>query len=116
MPPAFRNTLEITNALDVLCFVSYIICVHTFVHTKGDIQMTTTRIFQNGNSQALRIPREMRADKKEYCINKIGDIYIAFPSDDPWAPVREVIGTFPDDFMESRDQPSLDDIPARETF
>lgn len=78
--------------------------------------MTKTRIFQNGNSQALRIPQEMRTEKKEYCISKIGDMFIAFPSDDPWAPVRQVIGTFPEDFMEDRDQPSWDDVPEREAF
>ena len=78
--------------------------------------MTKTRIFQNGNSQAIRIPQEMRTEKKEYCINKIGDIYIAFPSDDPWASVRQVIGTFPEDFMENSDQPSWDDVAQREDF
>lgn len=78
--------------------------------------MTTTRIFQNGNSQALRIPQEMRTEKKEYCISKIGDIYIAFPSDDPWSPVRQVIGTFPEDFMEDRNQPLLEELPEREAF
>ena len=78
--------------------------------------MTTTRIFQNGNSQALRIPQEMRTEKKEYCINKIGDIFIAFPADDPWASVRQVIGTFPEEFMEDRGQPSWDDVPDREAF
>ena len=78
--------------------------------------MIKTRIFQNGNSQALRIPQEMRTEKKEYCLNKIGDIFIAFPSDDPWAPVRQVIGTFPEDYMEDRNQPSYDEIPEREAF
>ncbi|MBQ7992795.1 MAG: hypothetical protein IJM63_11970 [Solobacterium sp.] len=78
--------------------------------------MIKTRIFQNGNSQALRIPQEMRTEKKEYCINKIGDIFIAFPVDDPWATVRQVIGTFPEDYMEDRNQPSFDEIPAREAF
>ena len=78
--------------------------------------MTKPRIFQNLNSQAIRIPQEMRTEKKEYCINKIGDIYIAFPSDDPWASVRQVIGTFPEDFMENRDQPSWDDVAQREDF
>ena len=78
--------------------------------------MTMTRIFQNGNSQALRIPLEMRTEKKEYCISKIGDIYIAFPADDPWAPARQVIGTFPDGFMAERDQPTWDEVPEREDF
>lgn len=78
--------------------------------------MAMTRIFQNGNSQALRIPQEMRTDKKEYYIKKIGDIYIAYPADDPWGPVRQVIGTFPDDFMSDREQPSWRDVPVREEF
>ena len=76
--------------------------------------MMTTRVFQNGNSQALRIPKELRTDLKEYCINKIGDIYIAFPADDPWAPVRQVIGSFPPDFMSEREQPSWEEVPERE--
>jgi len=78
--------------------------------------MITTRVFQNGNSQALRIPQEMRTDKKEYCINKIGDIFIAYPADDPWAPVKKVIGTFSEDFMTDREQPSMEEVPEREAF
>ena len=76
--------------------------------------MLITKVFKNGNSQAIRIPQEMRTETKDYCINKIGDIFIAYPADDPWAPLRQVIGTFPADFMEDRDQPSLDEQPKRE--
>lgn len=76
--------------------------------------MATTKIFQNGNSQAIRIPQELRTDKKDYCINKIGDIYIAYPASDPWAAAKQVIGTFPSDFMIDRNQPSWTDVPARE--
>ncbi len=76
--------------------------------------MATTKIFQNGNSQAIRIPQELRTDKKDYCINKIGDIYIAYPASDPWAAAKQVIGTFPSDFMIDRNQPSWADVPARE--
>ena len=78
--------------------------------------MVTTRVFQNGNSQALRIPQEMRTETKEYCINKIGDIFVAFPADDPWASLRQVIGTFPEDFMTDREQPSWSDVSAREAL
>lgn len=76
--------------------------------------MTTTKVFQNGNSQALRIPQEMRTEKKEFYIQKVGDTYIAYPTDDPWAPARQVIGTFPSDFLADREQPSWDDVPERE--
>ncbi len=78
--------------------------------------MLTTRIFQNGNSQALRIPQELRTETKEYLINKIGDIFIAYPANDPWSPVRQVIGTFPEDFLAEREQPGIADIPEREDF
>lgn len=76
--------------------------------------MVPTRVFKNGNSQAIRIPQEMRTEKFDYCISKIGDIYVAYPSDDPWASVKEVIGSFPGDFMIEREQPSSDDIVERE--
>ena len=76
--------------------------------------MTTTRVFQNGNSQALRIPQDLRTEKKEFFIRKIGDIYIAYPTDDPWAPARQVAGTFPEDFISDRNQPSWDEVPERE--
>ena len=78
--------------------------------------MAATRIFQNGNSQALRIPQELRTDKKEYFINKIGDIYIAYPADDPWASARQVIGTFPEDFLSDRNQPSWNEVSEREAM
>ena len=76
--------------------------------------MANTRVFQNGNSQAIRIPQEMKTDKKEYCINKIGDIYVAYPADDPWAAAKQVIGSFPDNYMEERNQPSWKDVPDME--
>ena len=78
--------------------------------------MTKTRIFQSGNSQALRIPQELRTESKEYYINKIGDIIVAYPVDDPWASTRQVIGTFSEDYMTEREQPHWKDIPEREAF
>lgn len=76
--------------------------------------MTTTKVFQNGNSQAIRIPQEMRTTDKELCIAKIGNAYIAYPANDPWLPTRMAIGLFSEDFMEDRQQPSRDAVPARE--
>ena len=85
----------------------YTICTHIRTYKGGGL-MINTRIFQNGNSQAMRIPQEYRTEKKDYCITKIGDIFIACPSDDPWAPTREVLGTFSPDFMIFRDQPDYE--------
>lgn len=78
--------------------------------------MTTTRVFQNGNSQALRIPQEMRTATKEFIIRKIGETFIAYPADDPWAPTRELLGSFPNDFLDARTQPTLAEIPEKEAM
>ena len=76
--------------------------------------MTATKVYQNGNSQALRIPQEMRTTDKEFFIAKVGNAYIAYPTDDPWLPTRQAIGTFSDDFMEDRQQPAWNTMPQRE--
>jgi len=49
-------------------------------------------------------------------VTEIDDMYIAYPADDPWAPTRSVIGTFPSDFMDDRNQPSWDEVTKREDF
>ena len=51
---------------------------------------------------------------KEFYITKVGNVYIAFPADDPWMPTRQAIGAFSDDFMEERQQPSWNDVSLRE--
>jgi len=75
--------------------------------------MITTKVFQNGNSQALRIPQELRTEKKEFYIRRIGDTFVAYPTDDPWASVRQVIGTFSEDFLNEREQPAWADVSER---
>lgn len=67
-----------------------------------------TRIFASGNSQALRIPKEYRTDDKEVNIEKVGNIYIISPANDPWAAFKTSLDMFTEDFMaDGRKQPSL---------
>ncbi|MBQ9256357.1 MAG: hypothetical protein IJ181_04460 [Acidaminococcaceae bacterium] len=78
--------------------------------------MTSTKVFQNGNSQAIRIPQEMRTTDKEFFIAKVGNVFIAYPADNPWLPTRQAIGAFSEDFMNERKQPSWDEVPSREAL
>ena len=78
--------------------------------------MEITRVFQSGNSQAVRIPKELRTEKTDFFIKRVGNAYILYPVDDPWFPLRTTIGTFPDDFLEDRDQQSILGLPEREGF
>lgn len=76
--------------------------------------MMTAKVFQSGNSQAIRIPKELRTDKTEFIINRVGEAYILYPTDDPGFPLRATIGAFPKDFLDDREQPSILDVPERE--
>ncbi len=74
--------------------------------------MYTARVFKSGNSQAIRIPKEIQTKHSEFEIRSLGEGFVLFPKDDPWFPLRESIGTLPDDF--ERDQPSCSDAERRE--
>ena len=67
--------------------------------------MQTAKIFINGRSQAVRLPKDFRFSGSDVFINKIGNIVILIPKDDPWASLVDSLDQFTDDFMESRDQP-----------
>ena len=78
--------------------------------------MAATKVFKNGNSQALRIPSEMHTDHKDFIISQIGETYIAYPAVDPWLPLKQVIGTFPQEYMLDREQPAWGMVAEREDF
>lgn len=63
------------------------------------------KIFMNGQSQAVRLPKEFRFDTKSVYINRIGDVVMLIPSDNPWKGMIEACHEFTDDFMAEREQP-----------
>ncbi len=67
--------------------------------------MKTAKIFTNGRSQAIRLPKEFRFSGDGVYINKIGKIVILIPKDDPWSALANSLDQFSDDFMEDRNQP-----------
>ena len=67
--------------------------------------MQTAKIFTNGRSQAIRLPKEFRFSGDDVYINKIGKIVILIPKDDPWSVLANSLDQFSDDFFEDRDQP-----------
>ena len=44
--------------------------------------MMTAKIFENGRSQAVRLPKECRFDADEVAVNRIGDIVLLMPKTD----------------------------------
>ena len=68
--------------------------------------MTTTRVFQSGNSQAVRIPREFQLDVSEVEIFRRGDELVLRKKKDNLLDVLDILADMPDDFMsEDRNDP-----------
>lgn len=68
--------------------------------------MATAKIFQNGRSQAVRLPKEFRLQGKEVRISKLGNKIILEPIESSWELWFSALGQFSDDFMANgREQP-----------
>jgi antitoxin VapB len=67
--------------------------------------MQTAKLFQNGRSQAVRLPKEFQFDGDDVFIQKLGDAVLLIPRSKLWDVFEEGINAFSDDFMiEGRDQ------------
>ncbi|MBQ7501748.1 AbrB/MazE/SpoVT family DNA-binding domain-containing protein [bacterium] len=61
--------------------------------------MATAKVFVNGRSQAVRIPKEYRFDTDEVFINKIGSALILIPKEDLAAEFEKGASMLTDDFL-----------------
>ncbi len=67
--------------------------------------MKTAKIFQNGQSQAVRLPKEYRFSGNRVLIKKAGNAVVLLPEKESWTPLLESLSQFSEDFMEAREQP-----------
>jgi antitoxin VapB len=66
----------------------------------------TAKVFQSGNSQAVRIPKEFHIEGDEVEIRRKGSALILRPMRKSWATLIDSLARFSDDFMqEGRRQP-----------
>ena len=69
--------------------------------------MLTAKLFQNGQSQAVRLPKEFRFDGDEVYIKKIGNLVLLIPRCKEWEIFMNGINGFSEDFEIER----LNDLP-----
>ena len=70
--------------------------------------MMTAKLFENGRSQAVRLPKEFRFNGNEVSIYKVGDAVILLPRENKWSGFLSGQALFTDDFMKSgREQPTV---------
>ena len=71
------------------------------------------KVFSNGRSQAVRIPKQFRFDSSEVYVSKVGDELILSTKKPSWNTFFNSPSSFGDDFLVERDnQPAQD----RESF
>lgn len=75
--------------------------------------MKTAKLFQNGQSQAVRLPKEFRFDDNEVFIKKSGNVVQLIPRTDSWNSLFGSLKKFSRDFMVERIQPKVE---KRESF
>ena len=68
------------------------------------------KIFSNGGSQAVRLPKNCRFDQDEVLVSRIGNVVILMPKNDPWAPMMKSLDMFTDDFLAD----GIEDLPVQE--
>lgn len=62
--------------------------------------MLTGKVFQNGRSQAIRLPKECRFKDDEVFVNKVGDVVLLIPKGSNWSSLASSLDMFSDDFFE----------------
>ena len=72
--------------------------------------MEVAKIFSNGGSQAVRLPKNCRFDQDEVLVNRIGSVVILMPKNDPWAPMMQSLDMFTEDVLAD----GIEDLPVQE--
>ena len=76
--------------------------------------MQTAKLFQNGRSQAVRLPKEYQFSGDDVFIQRHGDAVLLIPHEKAWEVFWEGLNGFSDDFMKEGRNQGLDQ--KREEF
>lgn len=76
--------------------------------------MDTAKLFKNGQSQAVRLPKAYRFEGSQVYIKRVGNAVMLIPYEDPWQVMLDSLDKFTDDFMLERNQPT--EVEVRESF
>lgn len=66
--------------------------------------MKEAKLFTNGQSQAVRLPKEFRFRGKSVYVKRLGNYVVLMPKDNPWQTMFDARRKFTADFMVYRDQ------------
>jgi antitoxin VapB len=67
--------------------------------------MKTAKLFLNGQSQAVRLPKEFRFAGDEVLIKRVGSAVVLLPKTKSWDSLLSSLELFTPDFLSERSQP-----------
>jgi antitoxin VapB len=67
--------------------------------------MKTAKLFKNGQSQAVRLPKEFRFEDDHVFVKKSGNVVVLIPTKNSWDTLINSLDKFSDDFLAERRQP-----------
>jgi antitoxin VapB len=67
--------------------------------------MKTAKLFKNGDSQAVRLPKEFRFAGSEVLIKHAGSAVVLLPKSKSWDTLLSSLANFSADYMNDREQP-----------
>jgi len=71
----------------------------------------SAKLFANGSSQAVRLPKEFRFDTDEIGVTRMGEIVLLYPMNRSDELFFSSLGTFTDDFYVSIERARAEEIP-----
>ena len=71
------------------------------------IFLDIAKLFKNGRSQAVRLPKEYRFEGSDVYVKKFEDIVLLIPKDSKWTSLETSLNYFSNDFLNDRKQPKI---------
>jgi len=73
--------------------------------------MTTAKLFKNGQSQAIRLPKKYRFEEDEVGITRMGALLVIYPKNRREEIFLSSLGNFTDDVFESIENARRETVP-----
>ena len=71
------------------------------------MSMDKAKLFQNGQSQAVRLPKKYRFAGDKVLIKRVGNAVVLLPEQNSWKTLFDSLDQFSSDFMDERQQPEV---------
>lgn len=69
--------------------------------------METAKLFENGRSQAVRLPKKFRFTGEEVFVRKVGHVVMLIPKNAAWETFMDGLNSFSDDVFRDGRSPEV---------